>query len=180
MTDFASLLPPKESAFNRGLEMDTLALYQKILKELGPSLEAVNPQSLGSTQSNTGGLPTETHGFGEGMADGSFTAEICELKAANGRIEVELERTRSQLDGHLRENHTLRVEAGQLRHDMQILGSQNAILQDKLVKARNGIAGAMQTLGSLQSEGNEIALDDTNDSQSSVIGIHLVSSEIQA
>ena len=110
--------------------------------------------------------------------DGSFTAEICELKAANGRIEVELERTRSRLDDCLRESHTLRAEANHLRHDMQILESQNEMLRDKLVETRRGIAGAMQTLSSLQSEGMDITLDDTNDSQSSAIGIHAVSSEI--
>ena len=110
--------------------------------------------------------------------DGSFTAEICELKATNGRIEVELERTRSRLDDCLRESHTLRAEANHLRHDMQILESQNEMLRDKLVETRRGIAGAMQTLSSLQSEGTDIALDDTNDSQSSAIGSHAVSSEI--
>ena len=74
------------------------------------------------------------------MVDGSFTAEICELKATNSRIEVELERTRSRLDDCLRESHTLRDEASQLRHDMQILESQNEILRDKLVETRRGIA----------------------------------------
>ncbi|OGE47339.1 hypothetical protein PENARI_c049G12079 [Penicillium arizonense] len=147
------------------LSSGTINLYQKILKELGSSLEAVNPQSLGISQSNTCGLPKETQDFGEGIMDGSFTAEICELKAANGRMEVELERTRSRLDDSLRESHTLGAEANHLRHDMQILESQNKILRDKLVETRRVIAGAMQTLGSLQSEGIEIALDDTNDSQ---------------
>ncbi|OGE46936.1 hypothetical protein PENARI_c086G07561 [Penicillium arizonense] len=105
-------------------------------------------------------------------------AEICELKAANGRIEVELERTRSRLDDSLRESHTLRAEANHLRHDMEILESQNEILRDKLVETRRGIAGVMQTLSSLQSEGMETTLDDMNDSQSSAIGNHAVSSEI--
>ena len=41
------------------LSSGTINLYQKILKELGPSLEAVNPQSLDTSQSNTGGLPKE-------------------------------------------------------------------------------------------------------------------------
>ncbi|OGE46828.1 hypothetical protein PENARI_c103G07799, partial [Penicillium arizonense] len=79
------------------LSSATINLYQKILKELGSSLEAVNPHS------NTCGFPKETQGFREGIMDGSFTAEICELKAANGRIEMELERTRSRLDDCLRE-----------------------------------------------------------------------------
>ncbi|OGE46827.1 hypothetical protein PENARI_c103G00222, partial [Penicillium arizonense] len=149
----------------------TINLYQKILKELGSSLEAVNPHS------NTCGLPKETHGFREGIMDGSFTAEICELKAANGRIQVELERTRSRLDDCLRESNTLRAEANHLRHDRQILESENEMLRDKLVETRRGIAGAMQTLGSLQSEGTDIALDD-NDSQSSAFGSHAASSEI--
>ena len=41
------------------LSSGTINLYQKILKELGPSLEAVNPQSLGISQSNKCGLPKE-------------------------------------------------------------------------------------------------------------------------
>jgi uncharacterized protein YhaN len=73
------------------------------------------------------------------MLDGSFTAEICELKAANSRIEVELERTRSRLDICLRESHTLRDKASQLRHDKQILESQNKKLRDKLVEVRRGV-----------------------------------------
>ncbi|KAJ6094175.1 hypothetical protein N7467_003020, partial [Penicillium canescens] len=104
--------------------------------------------------------------------DSSFTAEICELKATNGRIEVELERTRSRLDDCLRESYTLRAKANYLRHDIQLLASQNEILRDKLVETRRGIARAIQTL-----EGIDITLNDTNDS-SLAIGIHAVSSEI--
>ncbi|KAJ5544012.1 hypothetical protein N7494_005291 [Penicillium frequentans] len=161
------------------LSSGTINLYRKILKELGPSLEAVNPQSLETSQSNTGGFPKETQRFSEGMVDGSFTAEICELKATNSRIEKELERTRSRLDDCLRESHTLRDEASQLRYDMQILESQNEILRDKLAETRRGIKGVMQTLGSLRSDGMDLAIDDTNDSQSSAISTHTVSSEIQ-
>jgi len=62
--------------------------------------------------------------FREGTVDGSFTAEICELKATNSRIEEELGRTRSRLDNCLRESHTLRAEANELRHDLQILESK--------------------------------------------------------
>ena len=40
------------------LSSGTINLYQKILKELGPSLEAVNPQSLGISRSNKCG-PTK-------------------------------------------------------------------------------------------------------------------------
>ena len=112
------------------------------------------------------------------MVDGSFTAEICELKAVKGRIEVELERTRSRLDDCLRESNTLRAEANHLRHDMQILESKNEMLRDKLIETRRGIAGAMQTLSSLQSEGMETTLDDTNDSQLSAIDSHAVLSKI--
>lgn len=113
---------------------------------------------------------------GEGVVDGSFTAEISELKATNSRIEEELGRTRSRLDDSLRESHTLRAEANELRHDLQILESQNKNMHDELVQKRVGIAGAMQTLSSLQTEGIEITLD-THSSQSSAIGIHAVASE---
>ena len=95
----------------------------------------------------------------EGIVDGSFTAKICGLKATNGRIEEELGRTRSGLNDCLRESHTLRSEANELRHHIQILQSQNKNLHDELVQKRVGIAGAIQTLSSLQTEGIDIALD---------------------
>jgi uncharacterized coiled-coil DUF342 family protein len=115
--------------------------------------------------------------FSEGAADGSFTAEISELKAINSRIEEELGRTRSQLDDSLRKCHTLRAEANAVHHGFQILESQNKNLHDELAQKRVGIAGAIQTLSSLQTEGIEITLD-THGSQSSAIGIHPVPSEV--
>ena len=75
--------------------------------------------------------------------DGSFTAEICELKATNSRMEEELGRTRSRLDDCLRESHTLRAEANELRHDLQVIESQNKNLHDELAQKRVGIAGAI-------------------------------------
>jgi regulator of replication initiation timing len=108
--------------------------------------------------------------------DGSFTAEICELKATNSRIEEELGRTRSRLDDCLCESHALRAEANELRHSLQIIESQNKNLHDELVQKRVGIAGAIQTLSSLQTQGIEITLD-THGSQSSAIGIHAVASK---
>ena len=47
-----------------------------------------------------------------------------------------------------------------------------------IAETKRVIAGAMQTLDSLRSEGIGIALDDTNDSQSSAIGTHAVSSDV--
>lgn len=115
--------------------------------------------------------------LGEGVVDGSFTAEICELKPTKSRIEEELGRTRSRLVDSRRECHTLRAEANELRHDLQILGSQNKNLHDELVQRRVGIAEAIQALSSLQIEGIERTLD-THGSQSSAIGIHPVPSEV--
>jgi regulator of replication initiation timing len=111
------------------------------------------------------------------MVDGSFTADICELKAINSRIKQELGRTRSRLNNCLRESHTLRAEANELRHDLQILESQNKNLHEELVQNKVGIAGAIQTLSSLQTEGIEITLD-THGSQSSAICMHSVASEV--
>lgn len=108
--------------------------------------------------------------FGEGVVDGSFTAEICELRATNSRIEDELGRTRSRLDDCLRECHTLRAEADELRHDLQVLQSQNKNLHDELVQKTVGIAGAIQTLSSMQTERIEIT-PDTHSTQSSAIGM---------
>ncbi|CAG8245402.1 unnamed protein product [Penicillium salamii] len=139
------------------LSSGSTSLYQLICRELGRSLEAVNPQSLDTSQSNTGGLPNKD--FSEGIVDGSFTAEICELKATNSCIEEELGRTRSRLDDCLRECQTLRSEANEFRHHIQVLQSQNKNLHDELVQKRVGIAGAIQTLSSLQTEGIDIALD---------------------
>jgi predicted nucleic acid-binding Zn-ribbon protein len=90
--------------------------------------------------------------------DGSFTAEISKLKAANSSIEIELERTRARLNDCLDEIHTVRAEANGLRHDMQILQSHNKKLHDELTEARAGIAGARRILNSLQMDGIEIAL----------------------
>jgi predicted nucleic acid-binding Zn-ribbon protein len=109
--------------------------------------------------------------------DGSFTAEISKLKAANSSIEIELERTRARLNDCLDESHTVRAEANELRHDMQILQSDNKKLHDELTEARAGIAGARRILNSLQTEGIEIALG-TRDIQSTANGIHGVASEV--
>ncbi|CAG8337805.1 unnamed protein product, partial [Penicillium salamii] len=165
---------------NAGLLKSSLSsgstrLYQLICRELGRSLEAVNPQSLDTSQSNTGGLPNEY--FSEGTVDGSFTAEICELKSTKSRIEEELGRTRSRLDDCRRECYTLRAEANELRHDLQILQSQNENLHDELVQNKVGIAGAIQTLSSLQTERIEIT-PDTHGTQSSAIGMLSVAGEV--
>ncbi|CAG8890709.1 unnamed protein product [Penicillium salamii] len=139
------------------LSSDSTSLYQLICRELGRSLEAVNPQSLDNSRSNTGGLPNEE--FSEGLVDGSFTAEICELKATNSCIEEELGSTRSRLDDSRRECQKLRSEANELHHQIQVLQSQNKNLHDELMQKRMGIARAIQTLSSLQTEGIDIALD---------------------
>ena len=109
--------------------------------------------------------------------DGSFTAEISKLRAANSSIKIELERTRARLDDCLDEIHTVRAEANELRHDMQILQSDNKKLHDELTEARAGIAGARRILNSLQTEGIETPLAP-RDTQSSVNGIHGVASEV--
>jgi predicted nucleic acid-binding Zn-ribbon protein len=71
--------------------------------------------------------------------DGSFTAEISKLKAANSSIEIELEHTRARLNACLGESHTVRAEANELRHDMQILRSHNKKLHDELTEAKVGM-----------------------------------------
>ncbi|CAG7935238.1 unnamed protein product [Penicillium salamii] len=156
------------------LSSGSTRLYQVICRELGHSLEAVNPQSLDTSQFDTGDLPED---FSEGIVDGSFAAEIRELKATNSRTEEELGRTRSRLDDCLRQNHTLRTEANELRHDIQMLGSQNKDLHDELVQKTMGIAGAIQTLSSLETERIEIT-PDTHGTQSSAIGMLSVAGEV--
>ena len=72
--------------------------------------------------------------------DGSFTAEISKLKAANSSIKTELERTCAQLNDCLRESHTVRAEANGLCHNIQILQVYNKRLYNKLTEARAGIS----------------------------------------
>jgi chromosome segregation ATPase len=115
--------------------------------------------------------------FNEGIVDGSFTEEICELKSTQSRIEEELGRIRSRLDDSLRECHTLRAETNELRHDLQVLQSQNKNLHDELVQKTVGIAGAIQTLSSLQTERIEIT-PDTHGTQSPAIGMLSVAGEV--
>ena len=68
--------------------------------------------------------------------DDSFAAEICKLKAANSRIEIELQCVRARLNDCLGEGHTVQAEANELRHDMQIVQSQNEKLHDELLEMR--------------------------------------------
>ncbi|KAJ5244734.1 hypothetical protein N7489_004830 [Penicillium chrysogenum] len=158
------------------LSSGNIHLYRSICKEVGRPIEAVFPHTLGNSQSNADAIPKEAEGFGEGM-DGSFTAEIFKLKAANSSLEIELECTRVRLNDCLGESHTVRAEANELRHAMQILQSHNNKLHDELTEARAGIAGARRILNSLQTEGIEIALG-TRDIQSSANGIHAVVNEV--
>ncbi|CDM32568.1 unnamed protein product [Penicillium roqueforti FM164] len=90
--------------------------------------------------------------------DGSFTAEISKLKAANNSIEIELERTYARLNNCLNESHTVRTEANKLRHDIQILRSHNKKLHNKLTEAKAGITRVRRILNSLQTEGIRIEL----------------------
>ncbi|CAG8192724.1 unnamed protein product [Penicillium nalgiovense] len=170
-----SVTSANASVLKSSLSSGKIHLYRKICNEIGHSIEAVSPRTLQISQSNANCIPKEAEGIGEGM-DGSFTAEISKLRAANSSIKIELERTRARLNDCLDESHTVRAEANELRHDMQILQSDNKKLHDELTEARAGIAGARRILNSLQTEGIEIALG-TRDIQSSANGIHGVASE---
>ncbi|CAP94183.1 Pc16g15130 [Penicillium rubens Wisconsin 54-1255] len=174
-----SVTSANASVLKSSLSSGKIHLYRKICNEIGHSIEAVSPHALGHSQSNTSCIPRESleaESFGDGM-DGSFTAEISKLKAANSSIEIELERTHARLNDCLDESHTVRAEANELRHDMQILRSHNKKLHDELTEAKAGIAGARRILNSLQTEGIEIEVG-TRDIQSSANGIHEVASEI--
>lgn len=85
-----------------------------------------------------------------GKATGSFTAKICELEAANLQLGVELDRTRTQLNGALKDAHTLQAEVSHLRHEMQTTVSKNDYLRDELERHKTGIAGVIDTLNMLQ------------------------------
>ncbi|KAI1828861.1 hypothetical protein DTO027I6_10208 [Penicillium roqueforti] len=174
-----SVTGPNAGLLKSRLSSGNIHLYQSICNEIGHSFEAVSPRTLQISQSNANCIPKESleaEGIGEGM-DGSFTAEISKLRAANSSIKIELERTRARLNDCLDESHTVRAEANELRHAMQILQSDNKKLHDELTEAGAGIAGARRILNSLQTEGIEIALG-TRDIQSSANGIHGVASEV--
>ncbi|CAI7622228.1 unnamed protein product [Penicillium viridicatum] len=174
-----SVTSANASVLKSSLSSGKIHLYRKICNEIGHSIEAVSPYALGHSQSNTSCIlrgSLEAESFGDGM-DGSFTAEISKLKAANSSIEIELERTRARLNDCLDESHTVRAEANELRQDMQILRSHNKKLHDELTEAKAGIAGARRILNSLQTEGIVIELG-TCDIQSSANGIHEVASEV--
>ncbi|KAF3007274.1 hypothetical protein E8E15_001619 [Penicillium rubens] len=130
--------------FKSSLSSCNIHLYQSIREGIGHSFEAVFPQPLGTSQPITSGF-LEAEGVG-GQKNGSFTEEICKLKATNSHIETQLEHARGQLDESLREGHTLHVEIDQLRRNMQVLEVQNKKLRDELAETRAGIAGVMQTL----------------------------------
>ncbi|KAJ5621172.1 hypothetical protein N7510_005156 [Penicillium lagena] len=54
----------------------------------------------------------------------------------------------------------LQAEVSQLRHGIQTLASQNDFMRDELAQTRTGIAGAIQTLSTLQMHRKEIASDN--------------------
>ncbi|CAG8169293.1 unnamed protein product [Penicillium nalgiovense] len=168
-----SVTSANASVLKSSLSSGKIHLYRKICNEIGHSIEAVSPHALGHSQSNTTCISRGS--FGDGM-DGSFTAAISKLKAANSSIEIELEGTRARLNDCLDQSHTVLAEANELRHDMQILRSHNKKLHDELTEAKAGIAGARRILNSLQTEGIGTELG-TCDIQSSANGIHEVASE---
>ncbi|CAG8938642.1 unnamed protein product [Penicillium nalgiovense] len=171
-----SVTSPNAGLLKSSLSSGNIHLYRSICNEIGHSFEAVSPQTLRTSQSNANCIPKEAESFGD-RTDGSFTAEISKLRAANNSIKFELERTRARLNDCLDESHTVQAEANELRHDMQILQSDNKKLHDELTKAKAGIAGARRILDSLQTEGIGIELG-THDIQPSVNGIHEVASEV--
>lgn len=86
---------------------------------------------------------------GQVKANGSFTAKICELEAANLQLNEELGRTRTHLHNALRDSHTLHAEVSHLRHELQATVSQNHSLCDEIAQTRMGIARAIKTLDTL-------------------------------
>ncbi|CRL25423.1 unnamed protein product [Penicillium camemberti] len=78
--------------FKSSLSSCNIHLCQSICEGIGHSFEAVSPQPLGTSHSITSGL-LKAEGVG-GRKNGSFTAEICKLKATNSHIETQLEDAR--------------------------------------------------------------------------------------
>jgi regulator of replication initiation timing len=71
-------------------------------------------------------------------ANGSFTAKIRELEAANLQLNEELGRTRSHLQSSLRESHTLHAQVSDLRHELQAIASQNHYLRGEIAQTQMG------------------------------------------
>ncbi|KAJ5626382.1 hypothetical protein N7510_002691 [Penicillium lagena] len=162
------------------LSTGTISLYQSICNELGRSLEAVPPQMLQDSQPNASDLSEEGRVNRQRNANGSFTEKICELEASNLQQGVELDRSRTRLNESLCDVHRLQAEVSQLRHEMQTIASQNDFMRDELAQTRTGIAGAIQTLSTLQTQGDEIAFDDIRDCQSTPIDSPMVMNGVGA
>ena len=176
-----SVTKPNDFLLQSSLSSGTISLYQSICQALGHSLEAVTPQTLVSSQSGRGVLSygvsrlpriykdisfhilTNVSGQanGEVKTNGSFTAKIRELKAANLQLNEELGRTRTHLQSSLRESHTLHAQLSDLRHELQAVTSQNHSLRGEITQTKMGIAGAIETLNTLQTLRKENDVNET-------------------
>ncbi|KAJ5330516.1 hypothetical protein N7476_000299 [Penicillium atrosanguineum] len=140
------------------LSSGTISLYQSICQALGHSLEAVTPQTLVSSQS---GREVLSYGANcEVKANGSFTAKICELEAANLQLNEELGRTRSHLQSSLHESHTLHAQVSDLRHELHAVASENNSLRGEIAQTKMGIAGVIETLNTLNTLRKKIRVNE--------------------
>ncbi|KAJ6134793.1 hypothetical protein N7523_001115 [Penicillium sp. IBT 18751x] len=142
-----SVTESNEFLLQSSLSSGTISLYQSICQALGHSLEAVTPQTLVSSRSGRVALSYGANG--EVKGNGSFTAKIRELVAANLQLNEELGRTRSHLQSSLGESRTLRAQVSDLRHEIQAIASQNHSLRGEIAQTQMGIAGAIETLNTL-------------------------------
>ncbi|KAJ5533399.1 hypothetical protein N7513_004792 [Penicillium frequentans] len=134
------------------LSSGTVGLLQTICKELGRSLEAVSPQALQGLQS---GLKTEgrvaAKVFGSSgqtvmASQRSFTAKLHNLECANHNLSLVLNRTRARLEESESEGRSLRAQICALQTEMETVVSQSDHRKRELVRARTGMAEAMQML----------------------------------
>ncbi|KAJ5559548.1 hypothetical protein N7513_001947, partial [Penicillium frequentans] len=143
-----SFTESRASLLNSNLSSGAVGLLQTICKELGRSFEAVSPQVLQGLQSGpkTEGRAAAKRTNRDGESDGSFTAKLHNLECANHNLSLALNRTRTRLEESESEGRSLRAQICALQTIMETVVSQSDHRKRELVRARTGMAEAMQML----------------------------------
>ncbi|KAJ5642502.1 hypothetical protein N7490_006502, partial [Penicillium lividum] len=168
------LLPPPEDGYawsvtesmafllKSNLSSGTVGLFQTICEELGRSVEAVSPQLLQRPHSSprTEGRVAAKQINSDGGSDGSFTAKLHNLECANHSLSLELDRTRTRLEESESEGHSLRAQLCALQTELKTVKSQSDHRKRELVRARTGIAEAIQRLQTHLLQDQDTAFND--------------------
>ncbi|KAF3000468.1 hypothetical protein E8E15_000819 [Penicillium rubens] len=172
-----SVTEPMAFLLQSNLSSGTVGLLQTICKELGRSLEAVSPQVLQGPQSGPrteGRVAAKQQTTRDGESDGSFTAKLHSLECANHSLSLELDRTRTHLEESNSEGRSLRAQICALQTEMETVVSQSNHRERELVRARTGIAEAMQLLQAHLLQNQDTASkDDTPETLTGPVAIEI-------